>query len=372
MAIFYEYLMIITIAAICFTLVSLAYAAMIVCIFFGFKRIARQPQHCGANLAVSVLVPFHNEEGTIQSTLESILSQQTNADFEVIAIDDHSTDGSHGLVSAMLTANPRLRLIEANARGKKNALSEAIAAARFNAIITADADCAYPQGWLDAMAATFSQEKCALLAAPIVLSPMSGWFQKFQFVDFASLVGSGIGAAGCRRPIMCNGANLMFDRLEYNKLTDPLNLRIASGDDVFLLHKMKAAGAKISFTAQPETIATTRPAPSMGAFLRQRTRWGGKTTGYTDADSLVVAVVVAAESVLLCVGIAALPLLWKPALALYLTKLFADTLLLAAVCKRFGNRRILWWMPVFEIVVAVYTVCVAVAAMAGIGKKKWK
>ncbi len=361
-----------TIAFLVFFAVSLAYAMLIIRIRFGFKNIAAQPRQSGANLAVSILVPFHNEEGTIQSTLVSILSQQINADFEVIAIDDHSTDGSHSVVSAMLAANPRLRLIEANGRGKKNALSKAIAAARFNAIITADADCAYPQGWLDAMAATFSHEKCSLLAAPVVLSPVSSWFQKFQFVDFASLVGSGIGAAGCRRPIMCNGANLMFDRLEYNKLTDPLNSKIASGDDVFLLHKMKAAGAKISFTAQPETIATTRPAPSMGAFLRQRMRWGGKATGYTDADSLIVAALVTLESVLLCIGIAALPLLWKPALALYLTKLFADTQLLAAVCKRFGNRRILWWMPVFEIVVAVYTVCVAVAAMTGIGKKKWK
>lgn len=361
-----------TIVSLVFIAVSLAYAILIIRISFGFKKIAAQPQHSGANLAVSVLVPFHNEEGTIQSTLQSILSQQTRADFEVIAIDDHSTDGSHGLVSAMLAANPRLRLIEANARGKKNALSEAIAAARFNAIITADADCTYPQDWLDAMAATFNHEKCALLAAPMVLSPVSSWFQKFQFVDFASLVGSGIGAAGCGRPIMCNGANMMFDRLEYSKLTDPLNTKIASGDDVFLLHKLKAAGAKISFTAQPETIATTRPAPSVGAFLRQRLRWGGKATGYTDTDSLIVAALVAAESVLLCVGIAALPLLWKPALALYLTKLFADTLLLTAVCKQFGNRRLLWWMPVFEFVVALYTIVVAAAAVFGIGKKKWK
>lgn len=360
-----------TIDSLVFLAVLLAYAMLIIRIRFGFKKIAAQPRQSGANLTVSVLVPFHNEEGTIQSTLESILSQRTNADFEVIAIDDHSTDGSRGLVSAMLAANPRLRLIEANGRGKKNALSEAIAAARFNAIITADADCTYPQGWLDAMAATFSHEKCALLAAPVVLSPVSGWFQKFQFVDFASLVGSGIGAAGCRRPIMCNGANLMFDRLEYNKLTDPLNSKIASGDDVFLLHKMKAAGAKISFTAQPETIATTRPVPSVGAFLRQRTRWGGKATGYTDADSLIVAVIVAAESLLLCIGIAALPLLWKPALVLYLTKLVADTLLLSAVCKRFGNRRFLWWMPVYEFIVAVYSVWVAMATVGG-GKNKWK
>ncbi|MBR3567773.1 MAG: glycosyltransferase [Salinivirgaceae bacterium] len=361
-----------TIASLVFLAVSLAYAMLIIRIRFGFKKIAAQPRHSGANLAVSILVPFHNEEGTIQSTLESILSQQTNADFEVIAIDDYSTDGSRGVVSAMLAANPRLRLIEANDRGKKNALTEAIAAARFNAIITADADCTYPQGWLDAMAATFSHEKCALLAAPMVLSPASSWFQKFQFVDFASLVGSGIGAAGCRRPIMCNGANLMFDRLEYNKLTDPLNSKIASGDDVFLLHKMKAAGAKISFTAQPETIATTRPAPSVGAFLRQRTRWGGKATGYTDADSLIVAALVTLESVLLCIGIAALPLLWKPAIILYLTKLIADTLLLTAVCKQFGNRRLLWWMPVFEFVVVLYTIVVAAAAVFGIGKKKWK
>lgn len=361
-----------TIITIVFLAVSFAYAILIISICFGFKKIARQPRYSSANLAVSVIVPFHNEVGTIKRTLESILRQQTDADFEVIAINDHSTDNSHGVVSAMLACNPRLRLMEANGRGKKNALSEAIAAARFNAIITADADCTYPQGWLDAMAATFSHEKCVLLAAPMVLSPASSWFQKFQFVDFASLVGSGIGAAGCRRPIMCNGANLMFDRLEYNKLTDPLNSKIASGDDVFLLHKMKASGAKICFTAQPETIASTLPATSVSTFLRQRMRWGGKTTGYTDADSLIVAVLVAAESLLLCIGIAELPLLWKPALVLYLTKLIVDTLLLTAVCKQFGNRRLLWWMPFFEFVVAIYTVAVTLAAVTGIGKSKWK
>ena len=361
-----------TIVTIVFLAVSLAYAILIISIYFGFKKIARQPQHSGSNLAVSVIVPFHNEEGTIQRTLESILSQQTDADFEVIAINDHSTDNSHGVVSAMLASNPRLRLIEANGHGKKNALAEAVAAARHNAIITTDADCIYPPGWLDAMAATFSHEKCSLLAAPVIIAPTDNWFRKFQFADFASLVGSGIGAAGIGRPIMCNGANLMFDRLEYNKLTDPLNSKTASGDDVFLLHKMKASGAKIRFTAQPETIASTRPASSVSTFLRQRMRWGGKTTGYTDADSLIVAVLVAAESLLLCIGIAALPLLWMPALVLYLTKLIVDSLLLTAVCKQFGNRRLLWWMPFFEFVVAIYTVAVTLAAVAGIGKSQWK
>ena len=47
---------------------------------------------------ISVLVPVHNGEKTIQASLESILSQTFN-DFEVIIIDDCSTDKSYEIVS---------------------------------------------------------------------------------------------------------------------------------------------------------------------------------------------------------------------------------------------------------------------------------
>ena len=360
------------IVTIVFLAVSLVYAAMIVAIFFGFRRISRQTHHSNAKLAVSILLPFRNEESGIAATLQSILNQQTEADFEVIAIDDHSTDDSARLVADIATRNPRLRLIANDGQGKKAALATGIAAARHNAIITTDADCHYPARWLDAMTATFEQSGADLLAAPVVLSPASSWFQKFQFVDFASLVGSGIGAAGCGHPIMCNGANLMFSQLTYNKLSDPTNTRFASGDDVFLLHSMKAANAKIVFTAQPETIATTRPAPTIGAFLQQRLRWGGKATGYTDKASIGVAALVALTSAALCAGAALLPWSALPLVCVFVPKLAADTLLLLAVSKQFGNRSLLWWMPVYEIVVAVYTVYVAVAAVLGIGRKGWK
>ena len=353
--------------------VSLIYAVLIILIFFGFKKIARQPKHGGGKIGASIIVPFHNEEDAIGQTLESLLRQQTDLDFEIVAVDDHSTDGSAHVVADIAARNPQVRLVESTGQGKKAALATGIAAASHNAIITVDADCTYNNRWLDAMSATFEQQGCRLLAAPVVLGGRLNWFGKFQFVDFASLVGSGIGAAGRRRPIMCNGANLMFDRQTFNELNDPLNSKFASGDDVFLLHgiKKKFGADSICFTAQPETIAETRPAATIGAFLRQRTRWGGKATGYTDADSLAVAVIVAAESLLLCIGIAAFPLLWKPTIVLYLTKLAVDTILLTAVCKLFGNRQFLWKMPVYEIVVAVYSVWVVIAAIFKIKKKHW-
>ena len=352
--------------------VAIIYAVVILCFRTGFLSIARKPKAEGGKGGVSILVPFRNEESGIAATLQSILNQQTKADFEVIAIDDHSTDNSAQIVARMADGNPRLRLIANNGQGKKAALATGIASARHNAIVTTDADCLYPTRWLDAMAATFERSEADLLAAPVVLSPVVGWFQKFQFVDFASLVGSGIGAAGCGHLIMCNGANLMFSRLTYNELNNPTNTQFASGDDVFLLHSMKAANAKIVFTTQTETIATTRPAPTFGAFLRQRLRWGGKATGYTDKASLGVAALVAFTSATLCAGFALLPWSALPLCCVFAPKLAADTLLLWTVCKQFGNRRLLWWMPVYEIVVAIYTVCVALAAVFGIGRKRWK
>lgn len=351
--------------------VAIIYVVVIFRFRTGFLSVARRPKAEVGKNAVSILLPFRNEELGIAATLQSILNQQTEVDFAVVAIDDHSTDNSAQLVADIATRNPRLRLIANDGQGKKAALATGIAAARHSAIITIDADCLYPTRWLDAMAATFEQSGADLLAAPVVLSPLNGWFQKFQFVDFASLVGSGIGAAGCGHPIMCNGANLMFSRLTYNKLINPTNTKFASGDDVFLLHSMKAANAKIVFTAQPENIATTRPAPTIGAFLRQRLRWGGKATGYTDKASIGVAALVTLTSAALCAAVALLPWSALPLACIFVPKLAADTLLLWAVCKQFGNRRLLWWMPVYEIVVAVYTVCVALAAVLGVEREKW-
>ena len=352
--------------------VAILYAVMIFCFRAGFKSVVRRPKAEDGTGSVSILLPFRNEEDTIAHTLESLLGQQTKVDFEIVAIDDHSTDNSAKTIANLAACNPRLRLIEANGQGKKAALKTGIATARHNIIVTTDADCIYPSRWLDTMTATFMQNNADLLAAPVVLSPVNSWFQKFQFVDFASLVGSGIGAAGCGMPIMCNGANLMFSQLQYNKLSNPLNSKFASGDDVFLLHSMKAAHNRIVFTAQPETIATTRPTPTIGSFLRQRTRWGGKAAGYTDAASLIVAAIVAVTSVGICAGTALLPWSILPFCCIYIPKLMADTIFLSAVCKQFGNRRFLWWMPVYEFIVAFYTIWVAVAAVFSSSSTTWK
>ena len=354
------------------TAVVLCYTALIICLFGGFRKITKRQPANAAAVPVSVVLPFRNEERSIVSTIKTLLAQKSDADFEIVAVDDHSTDNSWQLLNDMADSEPRLRLLRANGNGKKNALAEGMAAARFGCIATADADCRYPERWLAAMTSEFAGGGCTLLCAPVKISGMRGWFSRFQFVDFASLVGSGIGAAGCGRPIMCNGANMMFDKDAVMQMDDPFNAAVRSGDDVFLLHAVKRLDKqKIRFTCLPETIVETDAAPTFAAFLRQRMRWGGKTTSYTDTDSIVVAAIVAATAVCAVASLLLLPWSWIPAAVVLLPKTIIDTIMLYAVCKVFGNRRLLRQMPMYEIVVAAYTVLVIVETAIGINKK-WK
>ncbi|MBO7594081.1 MAG: glycosyltransferase [Salinivirgaceae bacterium] len=348
------------------------YVFMVLCLFCGFRKTTGRKLASSASISVSIILPFRNEERCIEKAIRSLLTQKFDSDFEIIAVDDHSTDNSWMLVDNIAANDSRLHVIKADGRGKKNALAEGIAASRFGCIAVADADCRYPDTWLQSMASEFVKNGCLLLCAPVKISGMSNWFGNFQFVDFASLVGSGIGAAGCGRPIMCNGANMMFDKAAVMRMDDPFNTAVESGDDVFLLHAVKRLDKqKISFTCRPETIVETKAAPTVAGFMRQRMRWGGKTRSYTDADSIIVAGIVAATAVCVVVSLSLIPWSWVPVVIVFAPKTVVDTLMLNSVCKVFGNRRLLWQMPVYEIVVALYTVAVVVGTVFGVNKK-WK
>ena len=348
------------------------YVFMVLCLFCGFRKTTGRKLASSAAIPVSIILPFRNEEHCIETAISSLLAQKYDSDFEIIAVDDHSTDNSWQQLSNVAAAEPRLRLLKANGSGKKNALAEGLAASRFGCVAVADADCRYPERWLQSMASEFVKNGCLLLCAPVKIGGMSNWFGNFQFVDFASLVGSGIGAAGCGRPIMCNGANMMFDKEAIMCMNDPFNTAVESGDDVFLLHAVKRHDKqKISFTCRPETIVETEAAPTFAGFMRQRMRWGGKTTSYTDADSIIVAGIVAATAVCVVASLFLIPWSWIPAAVVLASKTAVDTLMLYSVCKVFGNRRLLWQMPVYEIVVALYTVAVVVGTVFG-ANKKWK
>lgn len=89
--------------------------------------------------ALSVLLPVRDAGPYLAPALRS-LWRQTFADFEVIAVDDGSGDGSGERLEREAAREPRLRVIRTAARGLPAALDTALAAARAPLVARQDAD----------------------------------------------------------------------------------------------------------------------------------------------------------------------------------------------------------------------------------------
>ncbi|HEX7490074.1 MAG TPA: glycosyltransferase family 2 protein [Candidatus Limnocylindrales bacterium] len=93
--------------------------------------------------AVSVIVPAHNRAETIAAAIESIRSQ-TFEDFEIVVVDDGSSDGTADIARALESKEPRLRVhAHPHNRGAQAARNTGIRAARGEWIAFLDSDDLY-------------------------------------------------------------------------------------------------------------------------------------------------------------------------------------------------------------------------------------
>lgn len=105
---------------------------------------------------VAVVMPVHNRASTVMRAIDSVLAQDFG-DFELLAVDDGSTDGSADIIGSLL--DPRVRLIrmETNS-GASAARNRGIREASASIICFLDSDDAYLPHKLSTVAQRFRDE----------------------------------------------------------------------------------------------------------------------------------------------------------------------------------------------------------------------
>jgi cellulose synthase/poly-beta-1,6-N-acetylglucosamine synthase-like glycosyltransferase len=112
------------------------------------------------------------------------------------------------------------------------------------------------------------------------------WMQrKEQAALQAATVGSALGG----RPVLANGANMAFSRDAFLYVGGFAGDRRASGDDMFLLQRMRKNRQKVSFLAHPDVLVRVRPEETWRGFFVQRLRWAGKMWAYREGAGLFAA-----------------------------------------------------------------------------------
>ena len=256
------------------------------------------PEGYQSHTFVTVLVPARNEASRIGPLLDSLSRQSyPHNQFEVIVIDDHSSDGTASRVEAYPLPNLRLLCLEeylapgeAVLSYKKKALEVGVQQARGTLLLTTDADCEAPPHWVATHVAFHEATGAWLTAAPVLFHRRQGLLQHFQSLDLIGMMavtGAGIHS---RFMYMANGANLAFTKAVFNAVGGYAgNEQHASGDDVFLIQKVAArAPEKVAFLKSREATVQTLPLYGLKRFVNQRLRWGTKNKSYQDWRIAVV------------------------------------------------------------------------------------
>ena len=241
----------------------------------------------------TVIIPARNEAANIKACVDSILAQDYPMDaFEIIVIDDFSDDDTAFIVNALHAQFPQVRLLQLadhckdgeTLAYKKKAIEIAVSVAKGDWIVTTDADCIAPTRWLFLYNAYIQQYQPAFVAAPVMFIKTAGILNQFQLLDFLALQGITAAAVSAGKHSMSNGANLGFEKAAFIAVGGYQGVdHIASGDDMFLMHKMKQTLHKpVGYLFHPDAIVLTTAMDTWKGFILQRIRWASKARYYDD------------------------------------------------------------------------------------------
>jgi glycosyltransferase involved in cell wall biosynthesis len=211
---------------------------------------------------VSVIVPARNEEASLGDCLRSLVGQ-TGVCFEIIVVDDHSTDRTREIaLSFAQFENPQVRVIDAGPlpagwTGKNNAVTAGARVASGDWLLFTDADTVHLPGSLARALAeardnqmdmlSYSPEQIAvgfweMAILPVVFSELVRRYPPAKVSDPASPVAA------------ANGQFILIRREAYDEMGGHVSVADQILEDVTLARAVKNSGRKLRFRYAADAV----------------------------------------------------------------------------------------------------------------------
>ena len=232
-----------------------------------------------SSMSISMVVPARDAASTIVPLLQDLHAQDLDKErIEVIVVDDHSGDGTDRLAQGMCARWPQLRVLRNSGVGKKAAITTGVHAARHGVILLTDADARVGPIRSRMVVEAMEQQGADLMVLPVRTIGQGG-LGRLQEEEQAGLTGLAVGAASSGWPSLASGANLAFSRQAFLDCGGYDGDTYTSGDDVFLVQRMRKAGKRIGGYFHLDVVVTVEAEHTWRGFWAQRLRWAGKMRG---------------------------------------------------------------------------------------------
>ncbi len=318
----------------------LLYVFLIGQLIWGFNKVKTSNTiHSTPISGFTIIIPFRNEARHLPHLLESITRLNYPSEkIEIILIDDFSKDDSERICIQWRLKNEHLdttllKNLHLSNSPKKDAIGRAMPIAKYDWVITTDADCIVNKNWLITLDNYIQTNTVEMIVGAVIYKTKNNWFHHFQQLDLMSLQGVTIGSFGMGKPFMCNGANFAYSKNFFYKIGGFGGItEQASGDDVLLLQKAVAENKTgVHYLKHPDFIVETKPENDLYKLMMQRVRWAAKTASYKSNYAKFLAVIVLLMNLSLTFAFCLLPfalLNWRVLLSVFLIKYIVDYIML--------------------------------------------
>jgi chlorobactene glucosyltransferase len=223
---------------------------------------------------VSVIIPARNEAETIETVVRSILASQYRP-FELLVVDDRSTDETAATVERIAAADPRVRLVRgaplpAGWYGKPWACEQGFRAAREELLLFTDADTRHAPELLGRAVAALRREQADLVTvAPRQLC--LGFWERVVMPQIWLLLGlryhpRRVNRARRPRDVIANGQFILTTRTAYESVGGHGAVRDEVAEDLALAQAYLRHGRRLHF-AFAERLMETRMYRNLGQLL---------------------------------------------------------------------------------------------------------
>jgi glycosyltransferase involved in cell wall biosynthesis len=357
-------LLVVALAALAIQLVAWALVAT------GLARVRAGQPPAGAaalDLPITVIVAARNEETHLPALLDT-LEAQTHPTFEVVVVDDRSTDGTAGIVESRGGSVRLLRVRAgepeaAGVAGKKHAIDRGVEAAAHERIALTDADCRPGPDWLAAIArhaAPAGDDEGAVLVGygPYARRPGAlAAFVRYETLSTAILTAAAIGL-GC--PFMAVGRNISYQESLLARLGGMAGAaRGLSGDDDLIVQSAARAGVAVRYVLDAGAFVESDAPATVRAWLRQKRRHASAGRRYRAGVLLALG---AFHATGLAVWLAPVVLGWTGA-AILAARLLAQRAVLRGAFTDFDARDLSLPQPALDAAYALYNVGFAIAGL---------
>jgi cellulose synthase/poly-beta-1,6-N-acetylglucosamine synthase-like glycosyltransferase len=314
----------------------------------------------GPTVPVSVIISARNEARNLTENLPYIL-QQNYPDYEVVVINDCSTDESDMILLEIKQEFPHLKIvtIAEHARyktGKKFALTLGIKAAKNEHLLFTDADCKPATlNWITRMAAGFTGSTQIVLGySPYTRT--SNFLNPFIRFETLKTAINYLSAALTGNAYMGIGRNLAYTKtLFFGAKGFASHMHVLSGDDDLFVNQ-NATADNTTIEIHPDTFTYTDAKTTLGGWFRQKKRHMGVGKLYKNNHRRALSFDALSGFLFYVLFILCLVFKFEPLLAIgaMVFRLILQLIVYRKVFKRLSCGDLIWSLPFLDMIYYMY------------------